>query len=173
MKKGLIKLHLYGDNNKEQIIKILKEGSFFGLSSLLDNKNSFFSATAITNSLVCTIRKDFIEKMITENGKFALHIIKASNESNMLTMQRYVNTVQKQVNGKVADVLLYLAESVYKSDEFVLNLTQNDLGKLIGISRENFSRTFSQFSNEGLINIEGSKCKIENKELLAKISKNG
>jgi CRP/FNR family transcriptional regulator len=173
IKEGMVKVHISSPRGKEQIIKIAQTGAFFGLSNLTNTRVNFYSVTAITDTTVCVIKKTFIEKLIKENGEFSFHLIKSVCEANIFTTTRLINTMHKQMNGRIADALLYLSETIYEDDEFELNLTRSDLGKFVGISRENFSRVLSQFSSDRIIEIEGKKCKIIDINRLKSISKLG
>jgi CRP/FNR family transcriptional regulator len=79
----------------------------------------------------------------------------------------------KHVNGKVADILLYLSESVYKSQKYTLSLTRKELSEFAGISEVNFITTLKKFEKEGIVIASGKEINIINKEQLELISKLG
>ncbi len=82
-------------------------------------------------------------------------------------------TALKAGPGKVADVLLDFSDNIYRSDKFVVQINQEDLGNLVDASRESVSRVLNDFSREGIIRISGKEVEILNKEMLQMISKHG
>ena len=86
---------------------------------------------------------------------------------------RCANRTQKQIRGKIADVLLEFSDKIYNSAIFTLPITQEDLGDLVDSSRESISRVLAEFDKDGIIKIAGKKIEILNKKSLLLISANG
>ena len=86
---------------------------------------------------------------------------------------RCANRTQKQIRGKIADVLLEFSDKIYNSTIFTLPITQEDLGDLVDSSRESISRVLAEFDKDGIIKIAGKKIEILNKKSLLLISANG
>ena len=86
---------------------------------------------------------------------------------------RCANRTQKQIRGKIADVLLELSERIYNSDIFRIPLNQEDLGNLVDSSRESVSRVLTEFEKDGIIRLVKKKVEITNKKSLLLISANG
>ena len=86
---------------------------------------------------------------------------------------RCANRTQKQIRGKIADVLMELSDRIYNSQIFNIPLTQEDLGNLVDSSRESVSRVLTEFEKDGIIRLSGKKVEIINKKSLMLISANG
>ena len=67
-------------------------------------------------------------------------------------------------------MLLNFADIIYENDEFVLPLSQSELGNWTSSSRESIDRFLSEFANDKIISLEGKKIKIIDKENLNLIS---
>ena len=89
----------------------------------------------------------------------------------MLT--KCLNLGLKQLNGKLANTLLYLNREEFKSVDVFSHITRKDLAELSGMAIESVARILSEFSNEKIIELKGKNIKIKNLELLKSISKNG
>jgi CRP-like cAMP-binding protein len=87
--------------------------------------------------------------------------------------ERFVNLSQKHVNGRLADALLYFSQTIHQKTDFTLPLSRGDLAALIGARRESVARSLKEFSDSGLINLDGKQVQIKDVKLLEKISKNG
>ncbi len=65
---------------------------------------------------------------------------------------------------RVADFLLNLAERLtalgYSPSEFVLRMTREEIGSLLGMELETVSRILSKFQKDALIEIEGQHVRI-------------
>jgi len=172
LREGLVKLHMTGPLH-EQIIKLTNGPSYLGLPTTFGDKVNHYSATAIEDSLVCFIDLNTFRTFIMNNPNFAyeLFIEQCINELN--SYHRCVNRTQKQVSGSLAENLLFFADDIYHSDEFILPLSREELGNMIDASRESVCRTLNDFQNEGLIQIDSKKIKLLDKNRLQLISQYG
>ena len=172
LKHGLVKMHITGPYY-EQIIRITKAPSYLGVPTTFGNKINQYSVTAIEDTNVCFIDIKTFTYFISKNGKFASKIILELCRNEISSYNRCVNRIQKQINGRVAEALLFLYNNVYNSKDFILPITRSEFGNLIDTSRESVSRILSQFNNDNIIELNGKKIKILNKKFLEIISKNG
>jgi len=172
VKEGLVKVHTMGPD-KDQILKIIKAPSYLGIPTTFGARINEYSATAISKTKVCFIEFGVFKSLIEQNGQFALEIITDSCEREIQSYKKYVNQVQKQGPGKVAEALLFFSEKIFESQNFVLPLTRIELGDLTCTSRETISRILSDFSKNNIININRSNVTILNKRQLEIISKTG
>ena len=65
------------------------------------------------------------------------------------------------------------AEKIYRSDSFTLSLTREEMGALIGSSRETITRILHEYTENGMISIEGKTIKILDRKRLERISETG
>jgi CRP/FNR family transcriptional regulator, polysaccharide utilization system transcription regulator len=80
---------------------------------------------------------------------------------------------QKQLPGRLAEILLCMSREVFKSNQFELPLNNNELSDFISTSRESVSRILSDFSKEGIISMNKKELTILKKDILEKISIKG
>ncbi len=172
IKLGLVKIHINGPL-REKIIKIVKAPSYLCLPSTFGDKINHFSATAIESTNVCFIDVTIFKKFIYENGDFAYQIILDMSKSELQNFHNCLNNAQKQNIGRVADAILFFANTIYNSDTFKLPVSRQDLADLTGITRESASRILTDFHNEKIIELDAKKVTILNPELLMQISEKG
>lgn len=172
IKYGLVKIHIKGPI-KEKIMKIAKAPTYLCLPSTFSDKRNHFSATALEPTSVCfidvTIFKDFIYK----NGDFAYQIIQEISRGELSNFHNLINNAQKQNIGRVADAILFFSKEIYNSSTFTIPISRQDLGDLLGITRESASRILTDFHNEKILKIEGKKISVLNEPLLIQISEKG
>ena len=170
LKTGLVKVYLEG-KPKNLILKIAPPDSLIGLPSIYDDNNTFlYSASTYIDSEVELIDIELFKQMIRENPKFAYRIINTLNENTVQTFGRFYCLTNKQMHGRLADILLCLSQRIFKEDAFNLPITRSDLAELTGMSTESVVRVMKDFKDDGLIETEGKEIKLLNIEMLLKIS---
>lgn len=172
VKKGLVKIHMTGPTH-EQIIRIKKAPSYLGMPTTFGDKINKYSATALENTSVCFIDLNLFKNFISKNGEFAYEIIIELCHSELNTCMKSVNRIQKQINGRIADALLFFHNDIYGLKEFKLPLSRLELGNFVDASRESVSRILTEFHKGKIIQIKGKTITILNRELLETISRNG
>ena len=173
LKKGLAKVYLEG-KSKNLILTITPPGNLMGLPCLYDDNNVFlYSASSYVDSEVDLIDIELFKQLILKNSKFAFSIIKTLNANTVQTYGRFYCFTNKQMHGRLADILLCLSQRIYGKDYFHLPLTRADLAELTGMSTESVVRVMKDFKDDGLIQTEGKEIKLINLEMLMKISEVG
>ncbi len=172
LRSGLAKIHIHGPYY-EQIVRIVKAPSYMGLPTTIGDKINQYSVTVIEDSEVCFINLETFRSFLKENTDFGYQIMMELCQSELELYQCCSNRTQKQMRGKIADVLLDFADRIYCSDTFHIPITQEEFGNLIDASRESVSRVLSEFEHDGIISTDGRKIDILNKKLLLKIGENG
>jgi CRP/FNR family transcriptional regulator len=169
---GLVKVYIEGPN-KNIIIKLLKSGDFIGLTSLYGDDTYYFSVAALSETKVCSIDQEAIKDLISQSCDFSREIASWYCHNYNIMLTKCLNLGLKQLNGKLANVLLYLNREEFKSIDIFSFITRKDLAELSGMAIESVARILSEFNDEKIILLKGKKIDILNLELLENISKNG
>jgi len=172
LRSGLAKVHVTGPYY-EQIVRIVKAPSYLGLPTTIGEKINQYSVTVVENAEVCFIDMNTFRYLIKENADFSYEIMMELCRNELEVFYRCANRTQKQMRGKIADVILELADRIYFSDIFTMPITQEDFGNLVDTSRESVSRVLTEFEKDRIISISGKKIEIVNKKSLLMISANG
>lgn len=173
LRKGLVKLYKTDSNNKDHILSINHPGDFVSLLSIFSEKEYKYSIAALEETLVCVVDIEVLKYLVSSNGKFSLRIMKKMSQISDSIIENRFEQSQKQVRGRVAHLLLFFANQVYHKNEFTLHLTRREIGELIAITTENTIRTISEFRKDGIIDIDGKKITILDKDCLMNINKGG
>jgi CRP-like cAMP-binding protein len=172
LRKGLAKVHIAGPY-REQIVRIVKSPGYLGLPTTFGDTINQYSVTAIEASEVCFINIDMFRYLLRVNPDFSYEILLEVCRNELELFQKYANRTQKQIRGKIADVLLEMSNHIYDSDVFSIPVNQEEIGNLVDSSRESVSRVLTEFERDGILRISGKKIEILNKKLLLLISANG
>jgi CRP-like cAMP-binding protein len=173
IKSGLVKEHVRGPNGKEEILKITKAPAYVGVPSALGGRVHKYSCTALEPSSVCFIDLHVFNDLLLNNAYFSRELILSLSKDLLDHFTKCVNKTQKQFHGSLAETLLFLSEKIYCSDSFRMSLTRADLGAMIGSTRETVTRILHEYTEDGLIRINGKELKIMQKDMLQRISDAG
>jgi CRP/FNR family transcriptional regulator len=173
LKKGFVKVHMIGPTGKDQILKITKPGAYIGIQTILGGEINHYSATTLTNVSTCFIKVEIFKELIKLSGKFSFEILKYICEEELNYYRRFVDQQQKQMNGRLADALLYLCDDIFLSRQFTMPFSNTDLAALIGSTREGVNRTLSNFKSHGIIRIRNKEIEIIDYDKLKNISEKG
>jgi CRP/FNR family transcriptional regulator len=84
-----------------------------------------------------------------------------------------VSLTQKKMQGRVAEVLLYFSDEIFRSDEFEMILSRQELGEMTNMVKESVVRILKELEVSGVISTSSSVIKILDKEKLKEISEKG
>ncbi len=169
---GTAKLLIEGINHRYIILHILKPHNYVGLLSFFESHKYLYSVYALEECKVCMVDIGFIKNLYRENRQFLCKLNEAFGKSVAMIMKKLITLNQKNIRGRFADSLLYLAE-LNKSKSFNLLLTRKELGEFCAISEENIVRLLSEFKNEKIIDVNKKHINIIDEVLLRKISEVG
>ncbi len=171
--KGLGKLHKRESNKTDQIINIVVPYDFIGSLSIFSETKSKYSVTAIEDSIACAVPVDIIKKIIVNNGRFALKIIENINKVTDDILETRFKLNKKHLRGRIAYIILFFAQEVYKNNVFIMPISRKEIAELINMTTENVIRILSEFRHDGIIEIDGKTIKVIDPVLLQKICEAG
>lgn len=172
LRTGLAKIHIAGPYS-EQIVKMVNAPSYLGLPTTFGSKINQYSVTAVSEAEVCFIDLEVFQNILDENKEFTREIIQEFCKNELESFHRCANRTQKLIRGNMADALLDFSDKIFKSDTFIMPLSQTEFANLVDTSRESVSRVLSEFDKDGIIKINGREIRIINKKSLIMISQNG
>ncbi|MFO7755549.1 MAG: Crp/Fnr family transcriptional regulator [Bacteroidales bacterium] len=173
LRSGMAKIYLEGQGQKNLIISIAKPGMMIMGPGVYTDLRHSFSVSSINGVKACYISADIIKKMFSTNKLFAEGVIKEMSRMSHFYLDRLLSMTQKKMPGRVAEVLLYLADKVFCSDEFTPLLNRQELADMAGMAKESIVRILRDFSDEGIICSDCPDIKIIQKDKLKMISDNG
>lgn len=170
---GMVKLYIESPGNKNINIKLLKTSEFIGLSSIYGENVCTYSSIAIKDSTICLIEKDSFKKLLNDNGHFATEIIKWHCSLEIQLFEKIKSLGNKQMHGRLADILLYLDNGAFKDEDVFSYITRKDIAQFACISTESVVRLLTELKNENIIELDGKKIKVIQPNLLKEISWRG
>ncbi|MBN1186936.1 MAG: Crp/Fnr family transcriptional regulator [Bacteroidales bacterium] len=169
---GLVKVYIECPD-KNIIIKLLKSDNFIGLTSLFGDDTYYYSVAALKETRVCSIDCESFKGLVTNCCDFSRELSSWYCKNYNMMLSKCLNLGLRQLNGKLANTLLYLNGNEFKEDDVFSHISRNDLAELSGMSMESVVRILSEFNNENIIELKGKKIEIKNLERLQDINRKG
>lgn len=173
MERGLAKVFLENGSNS-LVLRITPDRNFLGLSSVSEEHSYFpYSAMAYIDSEIRQIEVKAFRSVMDQNFEFTREIIDILSSNSLQIYGRFFCFTYKQAFGRLADILLCLADRIFQNCEFDLPLSRKELAELSGMSPETVIRMLKEFNDEGLIRMDGKSIEVIDYKRIKQISETG
>lgn len=176
LSKGKVKIYKEGVGGREQIVRMAKPVGFIGYRALFAEQNYLASAEAIEDSVICTIEKETLFKILRTNYDLSLSIIRSLASELGFSNNRTVTLTQKHIRGRLAESLLFLKDTYGLEEDnatIKVYLSREDMANLSNMTTSNAIRTLSTFASEKIIALDGRKIKMLDVKALERVSELG
>ncbi|MDR1877947.1 MAG: Crp/Fnr family transcriptional regulator [Bacteroidales bacterium] len=174
LQSGIAKFSFNSDTNDRTIILTLVSApKILGGANLFYKDNNLFSIVAVEKSEVILIESDVLMELMKNNGVFSLALFQLVSDMFKRAILNFISVANKQKEGRIADVILYLSGEIYFNTTFNLSLTRKELAEFACCSVENVIMTLSRWQHEKIIVITGKQIEITDMKKLQQISKIG
>lgn len=173
IKSGLVKLSRKVTDGKDQIISFAKPFDFVSLLSIFSSSTYNYTVTALDETIICAIDLEKLKAVALKNGEFTLGLMTRISEATDKIILNNLDIRRKNLKGRIAHVLLYFANYIYKNNKFELPISRREIAEYIGMTTENVIRTMSEFRKDRILKFDGKEIEIINEKLLETISEHG
>ena len=153
---GQVKIFKTSPDGREQILRVLNPGDFFGEAVLFAQQSLTASAQALGATKVCQLDKHQAEEIISRNPELANKLITALNLRLLQAEEQIENLGTRTTLQRVANLLTNLAQE-QNTNIITLPLSREGLANLTGMTVENFSRKLTELQQQGLIQPQGRR----------------
>jgi CRP/FNR family transcriptional regulator len=171
--EGMAKLYLEGTEHRNAIIRIVKPTNFIGGPGIFLDQRHHYTVAALTDTTVCFIDLGVFKELLDRNRPFAHAVLQDFSKNILSVYNRLLFLTQKQMPGRIADTLIYLADEVFESTTFPMYLSKQDISELSGMSKESATKTLRKFQQENIIRLSEDKLEILDPDKVRLISKTG
>lgn len=170
---GIAKQYVECDGSKSYNIRMVVPGEFIGLTSVFTHKPYNYSTIALTDVQAFLVDNNSLLKVAQSNGNFAVGIIRRYSLQNDGLFDNIRTLMYKQMNGRMAEILLYLNEIKVSGIDIFSQLTRKEIAEFAGISTENAVKILKSFEKDKLIRLEDKSITILDANQLMEISRHG
>ncbi|MCX6352376.1 MAG: response regulator, partial [Bacteroidetes bacterium] len=150
--EGRVKIYKIHDNGKELITELLKQGEFFGYTSLLEGKDYAESAETLEDSEITFIPREDFFNLVYNNREVAKKFIHILTKNIADRQEQLLELAYSSVRKRVAESLLLLQKKYMDEgqQQFSIAISREDLANVVGTATESLIRTLSDFKGEKL-----------------------
>lgn len=159
---GRAKVYVADDDGHEVQLNQIGPGEYFG-DVTLDGGPRSASVMALEPCRCAVVKREEMARFISEYPEFAVHVTrKLAHRVRALTAS-VRDLALMDVYGRVARLLLDIAQEVDGQLVIGEKLTQKDIAQRVGASREMISRIFSDLTDGGYVRKENGRLVIVRK----------
>ena len=171
LKRGVVKISTLTDEGKEIVMAFLHPGDVFGELAVVDRSPRDHYAEIHEDALICIFtRRDFLELMKLYPD-MAFRVTKLLGLRIRRLSNRVENLLFKSAHARLAQTLLEISDEYGVKDRdgilLTLKLSQQELGSLVGLSRESVNLCLSDFKRQGLVESSGRTVRLLKPEKLS------
>lgn len=162
---GRVQVFLTSENGREVILNTQGEGEYFGELALLDDLPRSASVITIEPCKFCVIAKTDFQKILLNHPEIAQKVIRNLTRRVRALTDNVKNLALLDVYGRVARTLLTIAVENEQEGKMIVEPkpTHQDIGKMIGASREMVTRIIKDLVVGGYITVESARIIIHQK----------
>jgi DNA-binding response OmpR family regulator len=167
VKSGSVKSFKSHPDGKELITSIYNQNDFFGFEPILEGTEYLESAIAMQDSEIITIPKYDFTMLLQSHPDVSTGFISLLCRKVAEKEKQLLHLAYNSVRQRTAEALLKVQN--LKDTKENIQISRDDLAKIVGTASESVIRVLSDFKDEGLIEIEGGKIKIVQPAKLEKV----
>ncbi|MGD9147230.1 MAG: Crp/Fnr family transcriptional regulator [Anaerolineae bacterium] len=163
IESGRVRIFLLSSSGQEISVNVYGPGDVFGELALLDGLPRSAGAVVMERTVVHTLHREDFLRLLEGSPRLAESVIQ-----DLSSRLRYTTACLEQqafldVNGRVAAKLLELADRYGlqgEGTEIGLRLTQTELASWVSARRESVNKVLGGFREQGLIEVDGQRITI-------------
>jgi CRP/FNR family cyclic AMP-dependent transcriptional regulator len=172
--EGVVKLARLSEDGREIIISTAESGELFGELALVNPGPHDTMAEMMTRGKIASIEVQVLEELIQELPRLSLTVARIMGYRRMLLESKLEDLAFRNVPARLAKFLLEEAANRGKGEGSRITVpsqySQQEIGSMIGSTRETTSHFLNDFRKLGLIDFNKRLISILNPEKLAELS---
>lgn len=158
--KGSVTVIIEDEDGREMIMAYLNEGDFFGEMGLFDDAQQARTAwvKAKTECEVAEISYAKFRELVEEDTQLMFRLFRQMANRLSRTTRKVGDLAFLDVTGRVARTLLDLSrepDAMTHPDGMQIKITRQEIGRIVGCSREMVGRVLKDLEEQGLVSVKG------------------
>jgi CRP-like cAMP-binding protein len=168
--EGLVKIFVTSERGDEMLLVTLQAPATFGELALVDGLPRSASVEAIEPVDTLSFAVTDLVEFSKNNGRFSTGLLDSLASLIRRLTDQASDFVFLDLHGRVAKLLLNFVDTRGENSEegivLDLHLTQGDLARMVGGSRQSVNQILGSLSNRGYLALYGRKIVIKRLDLL-------
>jgi CRP/FNR family transcriptional regulator len=163
IRSGVFKTCLTAQDGRDQVTGFQMAGEIIGLDGIVNDHHTC-DAIALEDAEVCVLPFDRIGELSREVGALQHHLHRVMSREIVREHGVMLLLGTMRAEERLAAFLLNLVQRLqargFSRSELVLRMTRQEIGSYLGLKLETVSRTFSQFAQQGLLQVDQRHVRI-------------
>lgn len=172
IRTGFFKTCVSSSDGREQVTGFQMAGEIIGLDGITSDRHNC-NAIALEDAEVCVMPFADVEEISREFPVLQRHVHKIMSREIVRDQGIMLLLGNMRAEERLAAFLLNLVQRLnargFSRSEVILRMTREEIGSYLGMKLETVSRTFSKFSEEGIIEVKQRWVKILKPDALKQI----
>lgn len=161
IESGLVGLTKSTPGGKEHLLRLFRNGQYFGHRSLFTNENYHGTAITLEQTKLKLIPRDVFLSLVNEHPNVLLDLVKVLAIELRRCEDNHVMILDNQINARVAQSLVYLKDLHPEH-----NWTRQEIANFCASTVSTVIKSLSELENMALISQEGRSIKILKRDAL-------
>ena len=172
IRTGYFKTCVATADGRDQVTGFQMAGEIIGLDGIVGDRHSC-DAVALEDAEVCVMPYDRIEELSREVPALQSHVHKIMSREIVREHGVMLLLGSMRAEERLAAFLLNLVQRLhargFSQSELVLRMTREEIGSYLGLKLETVSRTFSNFADDGIVEVKQRYVRIVDTDALRAI----
>lgn len=172
VKSGAIQLSNFSSTGREAVLGIAEAGMWFGELTLIIQQARVHDAKALVPTELMVVSKSHFFGIVNDNKDFLKELLNLVCRRYKWAIDRIEATILKPVPVRLADRLLAeydMAKHIGGSSQTELKLSQEQLGRMLGASRQTVNRLLKELESEKILTLTYGRIHLHNLPALRRI----
>lgn len=170
VRRGALKLSVCASDGRTLILRIVEAGEALGVAAVIAGRQYEATAEAQEPCEVTFLRQSDVLRMMRAHGEFALWVTeRLSHDYNSTCREIRALMLSGSASEKLARLLVGWLDQRPGSQNpsrMKMRLTHEEIGQMIGTSRETVTRLFAGFKKQHLLEQQGATLVVPNRVAL-------
>ncbi|MGF0538939.1 Crp/Fnr family transcriptional regulator [Agrobacterium sp. ES01] len=171
--EGSVRVDIVTPGGRDMTLSELRAGEVFGEIALLDGGERSANVRALTNCALVVVERRSLLDILQRNPKLSIKLIELLCERVRRSDERMIEIAFLDLPSRLARLLLRLTVAAPASADKPLSrlsLSQSEIAKMIGNTRENVNRCLKKWQSAGLVELKDGWLILRDREKLGDLA---
>ena len=172
--RGRVKICTFSQDGRELLLNIIDQGGIFGEIAILDGRPRTANAVALEETDLLVLERGQFLPFLAGNPEALSLLLAALCQKLRQTSEHLEDALLREAPSRLASGLLRLAETFGRSGpgglKLNIKLSQQQIGNLIGTSRESVNKHLGDWTRAGHLSMDGGFIVIRDRTVLEEIA---
>lgn len=172
--RGRVKICTYSPDGRELVLNFIDRGGLFGEIAVLDGRPRSADAVAIGDTELLVLDRARLMPVLTAHPETATRLLEVLCQRLRWTSEALEDALLRDAPARVARGLLRLGDTFGKPEakglKIDIKLSQQQIGNLIGVSRESTNKYIVEWTRAGYLAVDAGYITIMDQDALKDMS---